>query len=184
MIAGGVSLAAAPAASAADLGSTTFACSTGPDVVITVDGQVGDTFTAQNLDRWDCITVTSSTAGIVTWATDGSAACSVPGSTDPVEFCGLTAYAPDGPGTTVTFALLAAGSTTWVAMQGDVGITIHFNVVASSAADAPPIPDWVQAYGRASADATCIEGWNPSWDLWPNAGTGGFVCQREIPSLG
>jgi hypothetical protein len=51
-------------------------------------------------------------------------------------------------------------------------------------ADARPIPAWVQAYGRANADATCLEGWNPSWDLWPNGGTGGFVCQRSIPSYG
>ena len=54
---------------------------------------------------------------------------------------------------------------------------------ATGGAMAPPIPAWVQAYGRA-ADAPCIEGWNASWDQWPNSGTGGFVCQRSIPSLG
>jgi hypothetical protein len=53
-----------------------------------------------------------------------------------------------------------------------------------NAVEASPIPPWLQAYGRASANATCLDGWNPSWHWWPNNGTGGFVCQREIPSLG
>jgi len=54
---------------------------------------------------------------------------------------------------------------------------------AADGADTP-IPAWVQAYGRASKDATCIDGWNPSWNLWPNDGKGGWVCTRSIPSLG
>jgi len=71
-------------------------------------------------------------------------------------------------------AFTGSGTTTAVpAVCGDPG-----------AAAAPPIPAWVQAYARAGADAPCIEGWDPSWDLWPNDGTGGFVCQRSIPSLG
>lgn len=46
------------------------------------------------------------------------------------------------------------------------------------------IPAWVQAYGRASADAACAEGWSPSWAQWPNGNTGGWTCDRTVPSVG
>jgi hypothetical protein len=46
------------------------------------------------------------------------------------------------------------------------------------------IPAWVQAYGRASADAKCQDGWDASWQAWAEPVTGGWVCTRSIPSLG
>jgi ubiquitin-large subunit ribosomal protein L40e len=46
------------------------------------------------------------------------------------------------------------------------------------------IPAWQQAYARGSADEACAPGWGPSWAQWPNGGTGGWTCDREIPSLG
>jgi hypothetical protein len=49
---------------------------------------------------------------------------------------------------------------------------------------AAPSPDWVQGYGRASADETCTEGWSPSWDYWVNDGNGGWVCVRSVPEFG
>ena len=39
---------------------------------------------------------------------------------------------------------------------------------------------WYQSYGRVSADAVCEDGWYPSWAQWPNDGTGGWVCDREV----
>lgn len=60
----------------------------------------------------------------------------------------------------------------------------HYNLLVVAAGSDAGIPAWVQAYGRASATDTCIAGWDPSWAQWPNNGTGGFVCQRSIPSLG
>lgn len=67
-------------------------------------------------------------------------------------------------------------------VRSDVGAT---DAVATDAvADAPPIPAWVQAYGRASKDATCLDGWNPSWQSWAEPVTGGWVCTRSSPSLG
>lgn len=48
----------------------------------------------------------------------------------------------------------------------------------------PPIPAWVQGYGRASSSEECEAGWSPSWEQWMNAGVGGWVCTRSIPSLG
>ena len=47
----------------------------------------------------------------------------------------------------------------------------------------PVIPPWVQAIGRLSADS-CPTGWGASWQQWAVPITGGYVCSREIPSLG
>ena len=47
-----------------------------------------------------------------------------------------------------------------------------------------PILMWVQSYGRHNQTDGCLDGWNPSWEMWMNEGTGGWVCTREIPSLG
>lgn len=47
-----------------------------------------------------------------------------------------------------------------------------------------PIPPWVQSYGRGTSSDPCLDGWNPSWEEWMNNGKGGWVCTREIPSLG
>ena len=48
----------------------------------------------------------------------------------------------------------------------------------------PSVPAWVQAYGRASADAACEAGWDASWQAWAEPVTGGWVCTRSVPSLG
>lgn len=65
------------------------------------------------------------------------------------------------------------------------GSSYFFTITAAPAAAAEtPIPMWVQAYGRPSADAPCLDGWDPSWSQWPNHGTGGFVCQRSIKAFG
>ncbi len=44
----------------------------------------------------------------------------------------------------------------------------------------PPRPLWHLSLGRASADAPCPAGYSPSWDYWPNNGTGGYVCNRVV----
>ena len=46
------------------------------------------------------------------------------------------------------------------------------------------IPTWHQSFGRASSEALCPAGWVPSWAAWAQGSTGGWVCNREVPSLG
>lgn len=41
-------------------------------------------------------------------------------------------------------------------------------------------PIWYLALGRASAEATCPNNYTSSWAQWPNAGRGGWVCNREV----
>lgn len=55
---------------------------------------------------------------------------------------------------------------------------------ADASASAAPIPMWQQAIGRASSTAACPEGYTPSWAQWPNNGTGGFVCNKFVPTYG
>jgi hypothetical protein len=70
-----------------------------------------------------------------------------------------------------------------VETTGNFTVAIPFDE-ASPGGDPAPIPSWVQAYGRASADATCENGWDASWQSWAEPVTGGWVCTRSIPSLG
>jgi hypothetical protein len=53
-----------------------------------------------------------------------------------------------------------------------------------SSAETAPIPPWVQAYGRFGKDAPCDNNWGPSWQLWAEKITSGWVCTRTIPGLG
>jgi hypothetical protein len=106
----------------------------------------------------------------------------------------INAWSRDEPTLTWTFTIkddATSGATDSVEFDGLATVRVNFIVVAApdpvtpaTAADAPPIPAWVQSNRRASADATCIDGWNPSWESWAEPVTGGWVCTRSIPSLG
>lgn len=67
---------------------------------------------------------------------------------------------------------------TWTFVEGTLTATV---VPCPPTA---PIPAWVQAYGRDGKDATCLAGWSPSWQKWAEPVTSGWVCTRNIPSLG
>lgn len=69
----------------------------------------------------------------------------------------------------------------WSIVDGT--FTVPVVPCADNGESSPPIPAWVQAYGRGK-DATCLEGWNPSWQSWAEPVTDGWVCTRDIPSLG
>jgi hypothetical protein len=45
---------------------------------------------------------------------------------------------------------------------------------------APDMTMWQQSIGRASADASCPNGYTSSWAEWPNSHHGGWVCNREL----
>jgi hypothetical protein len=114
--------------------------------------------------------------------------------TDP--FADLYCSVKTGPGLTrVTLTasdptLLGTVATFVDDFDATQTVTIRSVTVAApdtpsdTTADAAPIPAWVQAYGRPSADASCLDGWNPSWESWAEPVTGGWVCTRSIPSLG
>ena len=60
--------------------------------------------------------------------------------------------------------------------------TMTYSVTGPSLIGTPATterPIWHLAVGRASAEAPCASGYNPSWAMWPNAGTGGYVCNKD-----
>ena len=60
-------------------------------------------------------------------------------------------------------------------LAGVLAIVLGIAYATSAAAGV-----WHQSYGRDSATVVCDEGWYPSWAYWPNDGTGGWVCNREV----
>lgn len=53
-------------------------------------------------------------------------------------------------------------------------------VVAPAALSGTAPPMWMQSIGRTTATSTCPDGMNPSWAIWPNGGTGGYVCDKFV----
>lgn len=101
--------------------------------------------------------------------------------TDPVA--GAQLFDENSTG---TFTIVGAGS--FAIGHGPlIGFRSTLTVIvaepAPAAGDAPAIPEWVQAYGRAM-DGACLDGWDPSWQDWAQPVTGGWVCTRSVPSLG
>jgi hypothetical protein len=88
-------------------------------------------------------------------------------------FPGTITYDFTGPG--------AIGGVHWESDLGDVTWTV--SCVQTPAAASPPIPIWLQSVGRAS-DVTCSTGYSPSWAMWPNNGTGGYVCDKFVSTEG
>lgn len=196
MIAGGVTLAFAPAVPAATL-NYTLNC----DGPVTIFGSPGDTinFTLgsgcdEDWYLWNISPeypseVGSGFLGYVSGGVDYGT-CS--------DYCGDTpedwyAYS-DGIGTTVITTTLLAMSGNGAALTvgnvvADLGNTVDYPVtyggVANNAESVnAPIPTWVQSVGRPSSSSSCESGWSPSWQEWAIPVTGGWVCTRSIPSLG
>lgn len=152
-----------------------FSCSVAGETNESVTGEVGDTITVFANGSCD---LASSTAGVVTWSAGGPA--------DP----------PSVVNALITLTLAEPGTThftlQWPSYPGSGGrLTIDVTVTGTPAPDpdapgepAPAIPDWVQAFGRASADAACPDGWAASWQAWAQPVTGGWVCTRTVPALG
>ena len=53
--------------------------------------------------------------------------------------------------------------------------------IAGSVGGATEAPAaWYQSYARLARTRSAQAGWSPSWDFWPNGGTGGWVCNRSV----
>lgn len=78
-----------------------------------------------------------------------------------------------------------SGATVWVWNDNvDIPVTLALAPQSGSSSSSFPIPTWMQAVGRSSSDASCPDGFTPSWDTWPNGGKGGWVCNRFVPVYG
>ena len=177
LLAGAASIAAAPAASARPL----------PSGTIIDNGDGTATVTYANLDGdggiFLCeasVTVESCAFNTATYGLTSNLFTLTP---SPVTVqAGMTISLPNSATTT-----LPTGTWT-IVLISDFGPGANELVAGARGvyigAVGHPIPSWVQGYGRGSSADACLEGWTASWELWPNAGTGGYVCTRSIPSLG
>lgn len=148
----------------------TFSCSVASTPTESRTGYVGDTFTVYGNGTCD---LTSSSAGVVSWT--GSL---TPGS-DPAQTTNET----------ITISLDTVGTTTYrltwpnyPTSGGQLTITVTVQAAPSPSTHevvSGPAP-WWQSYARGAEDEVCSEGWAASWAVWPNAGTGGWVCNQEL----
>ncbi len=127
---------------------------------------------------------------IIPASTGGQCSASITHDTYLAEFSGS-----DG---SICFIWQAEAGAEFESTYGNITLTIREDdgpaTLGQIAADgsacgwgspaAPAIPMWQQAIGRASATATCPDGYTGSWDTWPNGGTGGYVCNRFVPFYG
>lgn len=106
---------------------------------------------------------------------------------------GILAGAPAASAETLTYSgceyqdyQVVAGTTVVLVYGPDCPYGGDYSAAVGSPTivNLPPVAGaslvWHQAVGRASADAVCEEGWNPSWAEWMNGNTGGFTCERVI----
>ena len=223
---GGVSLTAAPVASAAPAVVNVTVDCLGP---LSVTANVGDTivFTFAstcdfdpNFNEWNIwnleaadgsgvnagfLAFVSTTATFVDTATDSCDSsfenCFVPYLfTSPPAQADWTVTSNSTAGTSLT-TILSAVNGSGQAIGAGVALGVLNNDMTgvgrpwavpiiwdgprtSGEGSEPDMTIWQQAYGRASATDACQEGYTPSWDMWPNGGTGGFVCNRFVPKYG
>jgi uncharacterized protein YjbI with pentapeptide repeats len=68
----------------------------------------------------------------------------------------------------------------WSLVGGVLSVPISTCAIPS----APDLTMWMQSTTRESESAACPDGYTGSWAMWPNAGTGGYVCNRFVRAYG
>lgn len=180
-------VAGAGLAQAATVGNFAPYCG-GMNTITPVTGHVGDTMTLTVLEYSACSSLTSSTAGVVTWTSSVS-----PGTEDPTSAAFPAVL-------TITFAQV--GTTTFTATgAGGLGSSYVITVAGPDGAagdrgigpDAPmqqfaassdADPEWCAVAAPQWTDWEALtslrhEGWSVSWAQWPRDGAGGAVCTRQ-----
>jgi hypothetical protein len=152
-------------------------------VTIPVDCSVSSGPTLVTASPGDTLVFTSGNCN------DGAGTSFPPAVAGLFDSVGDSGPSTSGPFTWVvspTAALGTYGGPTdgMIGISSAVPHTAQFYLRLVAPAASAPIPAWVQAYGRASAAAPCIQSWNQSWQAWAEPVTGGWVCTRTIPSIG
>ena len=196
LLTGGASFALAPAASAAATVYMTVDCQSnvvlaatpGDTIVITLGTGCGSTGVIWNANgSWPLGGPTSATAAgflgsqVVVNSPNTGVQNAFGGQNDWYAYT-------NGLGTTVITATLegvdgagtglVAGSQ--VAGIGPSGSNVPYEITYAGAPSTKNLSIWHQATARSGPDALCQDGWTPSWEQWPNAGAGGWVCQRDL----
>jgi hypothetical protein len=92
-----------------------------------------------------------------------------------------TLNAVDGAGN----PLIAGSTIASIDNQSQSGQPLQTYAISYLPASNPAgLPMWLQSTGRVAATTTCPDGFSASWAMWPNNGTGGYVCDRFVRAYG
>ena len=83
-------------------------------------------------------------------------------------------------GTNVTRSPAGGLPTGWTLIGGALSVPIVVCPIPST----PDFTLWMKSTARESASDECPDGYTGSWAMWPNAGTGGYVCNRFVFAYG
>lgn len=200
---GGVTvLTVAPAAHAAD--ESMQISSFSPNTVISGRGVTTVTATTSWGYAWAEVDFATTDYSMATWAGSDPSNCpfltlTLNGAVLPIDYClgsvsgGYYYYYVESssvaqmqPGDVVVLSWTGSGVATtssgeFSANVWDVTTNNPLPVIPTLLASASAArPIWHLSLGRASAEATCTQGYAPSWAQWPNGGTGGWVCNRDV----
>ena len=103
---------------------------------------------------------------------EGSTSSTLSAATPMFTAAGDPASPPAGP-----YVLQAVSYTNGTPAISPIGDLLHVVLGPPGSRD---LTTWLQSVARPSAEASCARGYSPSWDLWPNDGTGGYVCNRTV----
>jgi hypothetical protein len=193
---GGISVAVAPIAAAANTIIINSDCQTAVDLYANVGDTIIITMNAGCTDPAGYIWNLNGTRLV---DDTGSGFLSQPSSiVNPGENNSQSGYVDDwyvyyaGSGTTVvTTTLLGTDGAGNPLVPGSVVASFGRNGAAKSlitwrggvSESHRDLTLWHQSTGRA-AGASCPDGWSASWEEWAVAGTGGAVCQRDLYAYG
>jgi hypothetical protein len=173
MMAGAGSLASAPGAAAA---SRSVDCSTNPgNETVTLAPGEGFNVTASNCRGFK---VNSTQSGnVYTNATNMVYPANVDtGASFDSVFVTSVAVTPDAA-IPASATLILTPNFPWAGPA--YVFTLIYAFAPATVRDQTPQP-WHQSYARVTADEKCLDGWNPSYAMWPNDGKGGWVCVRTL----
>jgi len=162
---------------------------TGFLVMAFMSGQTAANAATQNL-TYDCassspVTLTVAPGDVLVFLSNCGVAPSGPPGATSVNAALFTSYPATFSGWPQTFVVspsLTQGTyaAAFELFGGSHTIyTLQYGPIGGSSSSTQSLPDWMQAYGRAQAES-CRSGWSSSWARWPNAGSGGFVCNRTL----
>lgn len=186
LTAGALFIAAPPAHAATDLGRADFTCSstsdydpelqgtlTGDGSIIYVWGEVGDTFDLDEDSDADCLILNAAGQSVNTVADLGFVSEGAHSGGDTFATNPLRILDND------TVQLVIQGPGIFLIQTADLS---YYTVIVNGGVTpgSKDLTVWYQSIARGSADATCPEGYNPSWAQWPNDGAGGWVCNRDV----
>ncbi|MBI1352023.1 MAG: hypothetical protein GC156_13000 [Actinomycetales bacterium] len=188
VIAGGLTLAAAPPASAAsdtlncDAATSPVGYTLTPGETLTITavgcyGMTSDTNPSRYMDSLSATFSPSLQPDFCSLTVTSGCTGSVAAFSYQLLTVTMVAPAVDQPST--------RRMRTYATPEGAGTVEVWVSVVtppAENSSGAATPPPWLQAYARASRSETCYEGWSPSWAQWPSDGQGGWVCERTVPS--